>query len=327
MEGFVKKILIKTLVVSVFVLLLPFILTILLSSKKKSPASLETMKFMINHEVNGKEERLDFDKYLMGVVAANMPAGYDMEALKAQAVIVRTYALYNMYLLSSEDGHNQNEFITEELGLSFIELSEMKHFWKTQDYKSYFAKIENAVYGTKNEILIYNNNLILPVFFNTGSGFTRSAAEAWGVDIPYLKSVDSKQDVTSTNYLRITEYSIPDFIEALEKQYLDINISEKDIFNKVQVTKRDSNDYVTEIIVGSHTISGEEFAKILRLNSSHFYIENYNGIVRIVCNGAGHGIGLSQYGSNVMAKEGHTYKDILYHYYSGVNLVSIKEDN
>jgi stage II sporulation protein D len=323
--GHVKKILLKTLIASIFVLLLPFILTILLSNSQKSPGSLETMKFVINHKVNEKEEPLDFNKYLIGVVAANMPAGYHIEALKAQAVIARTYALYNMYLLSSEEGHDSQTFTTDELGLSYMELSEMEQFWKAQDYKLYFSKIENAVYDTSNEILIYHDALILPVFFNTGCGLTRNASDAWGVDIPYLKSVDSKQDVTSTDYLKIKEYSVADFIAALEKQYLDINISEDTLHNDVKITKRDSTDYVTEINVGSHTISGEEFAKVLGLGSSHFYIEDYNGMVRIVCNGAGHGIGLSQYGANVMAEENHTYKDILYHYYLGVSLVTMKE--
>lgn len=317
-----KKILIKTVIVCLVVLLLPFILTLLLSNHNHLNNSLEAMSFEIYYEVDGTEEKLDFEQYIIGVVAANMPVGYDMEALKAQAVIARTYTLYNLSMLS-EETQNDERFNTSELGLSYIDLSQMEQFWGSEDYKAYFTKLENAVYATQYEVLVYDDALILPVFFDTGSGYTRTALEAWGIDIPYLVSVPSKQDVTSTNYLKITEYSISDLISLLEKYYTDLDISEDTFFKDVQVEERDSTDYVTTINLGSQTVSGEEFAKVLGLNSNHFYIEDYEGKVRILCNGVGHGVGLSQYGANAMAGEGYSYKDILNHYYTGAQLIKI----
>ena len=316
-----KKLLLKTMIVAVVVLFIPFILTIFFN-KRSDSSSLEAMDFSIYYETNGTRNKLSFDEYLLGVVAANMPAGYHMEALRAQSVIARTYALYNISLLSKKD-KDKFEFTTSELGLSYINLNSLEQFWGQADYKTYFSKLENAVYSTKDEVLVYQNDLILPVFFDTGSGYTRSASDAWGVDIPYLISVSSKQDVTSTNYLKISEYEVSDIIQLLKKYYTDLKLQEDQFFEELSVISRDSTDYVLKIDLGSLTVSGEEFAKVIGLPSNHFYIEEYEGKVRIICNGAGHGVGLSQYGANAMAEEGNSYHDILKHYYSGIDFTNL----
>jgi len=316
-----KRILFKLLAVSIFVLLLPFILTLIISDKSRL-RSIETMDYTIYYEQNGIRQMLDFDRYLIGVVAANMPAAYHVEALKAQAVIARTYALYNIALLS-EENPGKKEFSTSELGLSYIDPDEMERYWGSENYISYFSKLENAIYATEDEIMVYDNDLVLPVFFGTGTGYTRSAKEAWGVDIPYLISVPSKQDVTSVNYLRITEYEPSVLIGILKQKYPSADIKEDTFFRDVTVAERDSTGYVTKINLGSITVSGEEFAKVLGLNSNNFYIEDYEGTARIICTGVGHGVGLSQYGANAMAEEGHSYKEILTHYYTGVKIINI----
>jgi stage II sporulation protein D len=322
-EPFMKKILIKTVVVSLLVLVLPFLLT-LLFTHDKSAASLESMDFAIYYEVDNSKEELSFDEYLIGVVAANMSAGYHIEALKAQAVIARTYALYNIALLTKEDP-DKDSFTTSELGLSYISLDKLKNFWGDDNYSTYFSKLENAVVATKDEVILYEEDLILPVFFDTGSGFTRNAEEAWGISIPYLVSVASKQDVTSTNYLSIDEFEVKELIDLLEKYYEDLSLKEDSLFEDVKVTSRDSTGYVIQIDLGSLTVSGEEFAKVLGLASNHFYIEEYEGKARIICNGSGHGIGLSQYGANAMAEEHTSYPDILRYYYSGTEIVNLSE--
>lgn len=318
-----KKIIYKLAVVSIIVLLLPFILTLIFTNKENNN-SLETMDFNIYYEKNGVRQVLDFDQYLIGVVAANMPAGYHIEALKAQAVISRTYALYNIALLL-EETPNKKDFTTSELGLSYIDLDEMELYWGSDNYVNYFTKLENCVYGTRDEVIVYDEDLILPVFFGTGTGFTRNAQEAWGVDIPYLVSVSSKQDVTSIHYLRITEFEPSVIVGILKQVYPSEEISENTFFSDLSIVNRDSAGYVTAINLGSHSLSGEEFAKVLGLNSNHFYIEDYEGKARVVCTGVGHGVGLSQYGCNAMAEEGFKYNEILSHYYTGVNLINISK--
>jgi stage II sporulation protein D len=323
MEYDMKKILIKTVIVCLLVLVLPFLLT-LLFTHKESDASLKTMDFTIYYEVNDSKEKLSFDEYLIGVVAANMSAGYHIDALKAQAVIARTYALYNIALLT-KDEPDKTTFATSELGLSYISLDKLKDFWGDENYSTYFTKLENAVIGTKDEVILYEEDLILPVFFDTGSGYTRNASEAWGISIPYLISVSSKQDVTSTNYLSIDEFEVEELITLLEKYYHDTSLSEDSFFQEVEVAVRDSAGYVTQINLGSLTVSGEEFAKVLGLASNHFYIEEYEDQVRIICNGSGHGIGLSQYGANAMAEDTTSYTDIIKYYYTGTTITNLTD--
>jgi stage II sporulation protein D len=318
-----KKILLKTLIVSITVLLLPFILTLLVKHNS-SDAFLQTMNYSVYYEINGEKEALSFDSYLMGVVAATMPAAYHTEALKAQAVIARTYALYNMSKLS-ESSPGKSRFSIAELGLPYCSPDSLKNYWGEENYSDNYSKLENAVYKTKDKVLLYQNTLILPLFFRTGSGYTRNASEAWGVEVPYLVSVPSKQDVTSTDYLTIQEYDLPDIITALTKYYTDITLTTEHFFEEVTVASRDSAGYVTKMNLGTLTVSGEEFAKVLGIASNHFYLEDDNNKVRIICNGSGHGIGLSQYGANAMASEERTYSDILTYYYTDTVLADLSK--
>jgi stage II sporulation protein D len=318
-----KKILLKTLIVSVTVLLLPFILTLLVK-QNSSDAFLQTMNYSVYDEENGVRETLSFDTYLMGVVAAAMPATYHAEALKAQAVIARTYALYNMSELS-ESSPGKTRFSIAELGLPYCSPDSLRDYWGAEAYSDNYSKLENAVYKTKDKVLLYHDTLILPLFFDTGSGYTRNASEAWGVEVPYLVSVPSKEDVTSTNYLSIREYELPDLITALTRYYDNISLTTDKFFEEVTVASRDSAGYVTKMNLGGQTVSGEEFAKVLGISSNHFYLEDYNNKARIICNGAGHGIGLSQYGANAMAGEDRTYSDILTYYYTDTVLADLSK--
>ncbi len=320
-----KKVLTKSLIVCVGVLVFPFVITLMLSSSSKDSGFFDHMDFEIYSEKNGVKEKLDFNDYLIGVIAANMPAGYHLESLKAQAVIIRTYALHNISLLAEEDP-GKKKFTSSELGLSYIDLNDMDQYWGSDEYLNYFTKLENSIYGTQGQVLTYNSELILPVFFYTGSGFTRSASEAWGIDIPYLISVSSKKDVTSIDYLKITEHDVGEIVQLINGYY-DINILEDEFFNSVKVASRDSVGYVTRVDLGKQTVSGEEFAKVIGINSNHFYIEDYEGMVRIICTGVGHGIGLSQYGANAMADDGYPYKEILAHYYPGTKLSEYKSND
>ncbi len=318
-----KRIIMKTIIGCLVVFGVPFLLTALFNNDRFKGSSNDTTDFTIYYEVNGSREKLSFDEYLIGVVAANMSTGYEMEALRAQAVVARTYALYNIALLN--ESSSKSNFTTSELGLSYLGRDELKDYWGEDNYSEYYVRLENAINSTKDKVILYDNNLILPVFFDTGSGFTRNASEAWGISVPYLVSVSSKQDITSINYLSIKEYEVDDLIALLDKYYADLSLSEKDFFDEVSVANRDSAGYVTKINLGSRTVSGEEFAKVIGLASNHFYIEDYEDKVRIICNGSGHGLGLSQYGANALAEEGSSYDEILSYYYTGITLADLSK--
>lgn len=166
----------------------------------------------------------------------------------------------------------------------------------------------------------------MPVFFNNGSGYTRNAKEAWGVDIPYLVGTTSKQDISSSNYIKISEYSYFELASRLNSYFINANLSEASLMNDIIVIERDSIGYVTEVQIGDMEISGEEFAYALELNSNNFYFEEYNEKVRFICTGMGHGVGLSIYGANIMAKEGFKYDEILHHYYKDINIINLYKD-
>lgn len=319
-----KKTIRKTLLISTIVLFLPFILTIFFSTEKKNNLSLHALKFDIYYEQDGSKEWIDLDHYLIGSVAATMPAGYYMDALKAQAIIQRTYTLYNVLLLQQKYP-SKTEFSTSELGLPYLSLKDLEQYWEGESYTTYFSKLENAVMGTKHLILTYKNQLILPVFFETGNGTTRSALDAWGKDVPYLQSVSSKQDITSIHYLKITEYDPNTLGSILSAYYEEFDYQNGSFFESVLIQERDTVGYVTKVQVGDMQVSGEEFAKVLNINSSNFYIEHYNDNARIICTGVGHGIGLSQYGANAMAQEGSSYEQILHHYYRNIDIVDLSK--
>jgi stage II sporulation protein D len=116
-------------------------------------------------------------------------------------------------------------------------------------------------------------------------------------------------------------------MDLLNRYYTNLSLSEETFFDDVVITSRDSAGYVLQIDLGDLTVSGEEFAKVLGLPSNHFYIENYEGNIRIVCNGAGHGVGLSQYGANAMAENGSTYSEILAYYYTGIDLMNLSGED
>lgn len=327
-----KKIITKIAILILIILFLPYVITIFFYDVKESSENLteqnsnENMITTMNqnfskeestiiYKENGEEVVLNLDNYIMGAIAANIPANYELETLKAQAVIVRTYALKSMEHL--ENSGNKS-LTTSDIGLPYTNIEDMNETWG-DNYESNYKKIENAVYATKNEVITYNNDLIEPLFHEVSVGKTRSSLEAFLEERPYLISVDSSLDVTSSDYMKITEETTGNVLERITAKYEKVNVSKEEFFDQINVTSRDSLGFVKEIHIGSLTLTGEEFANMMKLNSSNFYIENYEGNVRFICKGKGHGVGLSQFGANEMAKK-KSYKEILTHYYTNTNI-------
>lgn len=306
-----------TILLLLIVLFLPFLLSLAGSKKKADIFSYDTITITCSSQ-SGLHE-MDFETYLIGVVAACMPAGYELEALKCQAVIARTYALYQINHLTTIYG-TKDCYDVNELSLPFLYLDDLENIWGSEQYLTYYSRIENAVYATRQETITYKNHLILPMFFSNGCGYTRDMSDLSSVDYPYLVSVSSEADKNSTNYMKITEHSIDSMIEILQKYNPRLTITEDNFFQEVMVDKRDSIDYVLEVNVQGTILTGEEFAHLFSLPSSHFTLEPYQDGVRIVTIGIGHGIGFSQYGANEMAKNKSSYEEILCHYYANIQI-------
>ena len=275
------------------------------SSKDKSISKQEDTysKQVTIYRSNGNVVSMDLEEYLIGVVGAEMPASFQMEALKAQAVVARTYALK---LLAS--GKKLTDTVSTQV---YKDNNALKKLWGNS-YSTYYQKIKGAVTSTKGVSVYYQGNYINALYHSTSNGKTEDASMVWGNSVPYLKSVDSKWDIQASSYLREIKEDFTNVLNLLGISS-DTNI-------QFEVISRDESGRVEKIKVGDKIFDGVTFRNLLKLRSTDFSITVINNQVSITTKGYGHGVGLSQYGANGMAQEGYTYKEILKHYYTGVEV-------
>lgn len=255
---------------------------------------------------NGNIEKYELEEYIIGVVGAEMPASFNKEALKAQSVVARTYALKSI--------KNNKQLTSDNSTQNFKDNNELKKIWGSS-YNTYYNKIKSAVLETKGLYLSYNNDYVDAVYHSTSNGNTEDAVYVWGNSVPYLKSVSSQYDNTNKNYNSTITLTYNEISNKL-KNSIDSNI-------KFNIISRTSGNRVKEIEINGTTYSGVEFRKLLNLRSADFSIENNGANIVISTNGYGHGVGMSQYGANGMANNGSSYTDILLHYYTGVSIKNI----
>ena len=255
---------------------------------------------------NGNIEKYELEEYIIGVVSAEMPASFNKEALKAQSVVARTYALKSI--------KNNKQLTSDNSTQNFKDNNELKKMWGI-NYNTYHNKIKSAVLETKGLYLSYNNDYVDAVYHSTSNGNTEDAVYVWGNSVPYLKSVSSEYDNTNKNYSSSITLTYNEISNKL-KNSIDSN-------TKFNIISRTSGNRVKEIEINGTTYSGVEFRKLLNLRSADFSIENNGANIVISTNGYGHGVGMSQYGANGMANNGSSYTDILLHYYTGVSIKNI----
>ena len=249
---------------------------------------------------NGKIINLELEEYVLGVVGAEMSASFNIEALKAQAILARTYALKSI-----KNGKKLTDTVSTQ---AYKDNSELQKLWKN-DYTKYYEKIKKAVNETKGKVILYNNEYIDAVYHSTSNGKTENSKNVWKNILPYLVSVDSSWDKNVKSYKKETIFEINEFCNILK---LDVEepITYEIIHNE---TGR-----VRQITINNKTFSGTEFRNLLKLRSADFEIEINDEKVKVTTYGYGHGVGMSQYGANEMAKQGYSYIQILKHYYTGV---------
>ena len=253
-------------------------------------------------------EQIDLEEYLIGVVSSEVPVYFEEEALKAQAVASRTYALKQM-----ENNKNESYDVTDNiLSQVYSTNEELKNKWK-ENYDEYYNKIKNIVNKTKGEYLSYNDDYIYAFFFSTSNGFTEDNINVFGADLPYLKVVDSSFDEKETpNFLVTTSFSKEEFYNLLGISYS----------NNLKITNIEttSSNRIYSLEVNGNYFKGRDFQKKLSLRSNDFTIEEKENEIIITTKGYGHGVGLSQYGANALAKKNKTYQEILKYYYQGVEI-------
>lgn len=254
--------------------------------------------------INVKEKNLylDLENYVVGVVAGEMPALFQEEALKAQAVAARSYVL-------SKEKEGNYEVSASTSDQVFLTSYEMKEKWQN-DYDEYYNKILNAVKKTTGEVLTKDNKILKAFYFSMSNGYTENSKDVFGEDL--TQSVESPFEISLSNFEIVKEFSKSELLEKLGVDNLNIENQQ------ISETKHTSS-----IIIGGKEFSGIEVRKLLNLRSTDFEIKQVGENFNIITRGYGHGVGMSQYGANELAKSGKSYKEILAYYYKNTKLVNL----
>lgn len=273
----------------------------------------ETVRLLKDGEVT----ELSVHDYLVGVVAAEMPASFELEALKAQAVAARTYL--RRYTEQGSRHENADICADADCCQAYMSEDELKTAWG-DGYGKYAEKIEKAVTKTDGQYLSYEGEAVLAAFHSSSAGRTESSAAVWS-DVPYLVSVSSPEDAdTVPNYvssLSVCDIDFRDTVLYLHPE-ADFTGASDDWIGKVSYT---DGGRVDSIVIGGVSIRGTELRSLFSLRSTAFEISKTEDGFTFTVTGYGHGVGMSQYGANTMAKDGKTYREILAHYYPDTTLI------
>lgn len=259
-------------------------------------------------------EDIPLESYVAGVVSSEMSPDFEPEALKAQSLAARTYIVD--HLLHQDDGQESDVTDTTQHQV-FKNDNELKKQWGSK-YDENMKKVKAAVTATKGEILTYKDAPIFPAFFSTSNGYTENSEDYWDDELPYLRSVESPWDEDSPKFLDQQTFTIDQI-----KEKLAVDLPNQEPLG-IDVTRTDSQR-VKEIDLAGNKLSGREVREKLELQSSDFTIKQKNDHLIFTTKGYGHGIGMSQYGANSMAKEGKTYQEIVKYYYSDVQVGTVTD--
>lgn len=273
-----------------------------LKSPWQRPAipSAQTVRLLLS---DGQVASLGLEDYIYGVVCAEMPASFEPEALKAQAVAARTYALRKL----SSGTHAPDAQLCADPACCQAYIARDPESWGDQA-QVYGDKLRQAVSATAGEVLTQDGTLIDAVFHASSSGYTAPAQEVWGAAVPYLVSVSTPETVDNVPNLQEER--------AFTAQELESLLGSAKLG---EVTYGDWGG-VTAMEVGDKRLSGPEVRQRLGLRSARFTVEKRDGAFVFTTVGYGHGVGMSQQGANLMAKAGSDYREILGHYYPGTQL-------
>jgi stage II sporulation protein D len=262
-------------------------------------------------------ERVPLELYIAGVVASEMPAEFELEALKAQALAARTYLIRRMVERDFSDTPEGAWVVDTEQHQVYQNNDELMERWGA-DYTAYMNKIISAVIDTQGLVLTYEGRPIQATYFSTSNGFTEHSEDYWGTALPYLQSVPSPWDFISPRYTEQQSFSIDELIAQLQlSEAMPVSAAGT---SYLAILSRTEGNRVRQARIGNQHFSGKEIREALGLSSSDFRWQLQDNRVIIQTLGWGHGVGLSQWGAHGMAQEGATAKEIVKHYYQGIEV-------
>ncbi len=288
----------------------------------ETPQDTKYATVKLLHTNTGDVEELSIDEYLYGVVSSEMPASYEIEALKAQAIVARTYTIYQII---NNNSKHENADICDNYACcqAWISKEERMEKWESEVAEENWNKIQEAVNLTSGKIIIYNGEPINAFFHSNSGGITESSLNIWGgIDYPYLKSVETSGENEYSQYSSEVSLTKEELLNKVKTKYPDceIDYTKEDCIKIEELT---TSGRVKNIKIGNKSIAGTEIRTILGLKSTNFTVTiNENNVVFNVI-GYGHGVGMSQTGADALAKTGANYEMIIKHFYTDVEIVDI----
>ena len=267
---------------------------------------------------SGKTEEMPLEKYIIGVVGAEMPASFPLEALKAQAVAARTYAVRHMTAFGGS-GCSGADICTDSGCCQSYKSTEQLREKFGGEAERYMDKLRQAVYETEGEYAAYNGEPIEALYHSSAGGRTEDAQNVFSAALPYLVGVDSPGEETAGKYAAEVRVSLGEFTNRVNKKWPAARLKKNRLGEQVRVVSRYDSGRVKELKLNKVTVSGRELRRLFDLNSANFTLSIGEGVT-IRTRGYGHGVGMSQYGARAMALEGAGYEEILKHYYTGINI-------
>ena len=307
----------KITIAAVFLFLVPYIITVFMNGshmKKDTNSSLKQVKV----QSGNSWKKVPLEEYFIGILAKEIDVAYEEEALKAQAILTRT----NIYREISE---NKETIFPGE----YMTYREMEKAWGKQEAQEIRKRLQKVMEETDEKIVMYEGKPALAPFHRLSNGSTRDGTEVFGNDsYPYLRKKDCPKDVESKlelqaltlTYEEVKEYCRP-FLLAVDKKESERKFTAEDF----EITKVDSSGYVIKIRIGGNIYSGEKFREALDLPSGCFMLQDQEGSLKITTKGVGHGVGMSQYTANEMAKEGKNCEEILSYFFEGTERRQVAE--
>ena len=300
----------KIIIFILLVIFIPFFIAVIYNRNYKEIELnyINTTYIRVKRLSSGKIETIPIEEYIVGVLAGEMPIDFEMEALKAQAVASRSYALKRI----EYNKDKEYDVVDSIMNQVYLDNDYLHEAWG-DNYIKNINKLRKAVNSTIDEYLTCNDEVIDAMFFSTSNDYTEDSGNVFNFTVPYLLSVDSPWDKeVSSAYITNRNIPLTEFYDKLSLEY-DKNLN-------IEITKRSSTNRILLLKINNKEFKGTELYNRLSLRSTDFTIELKGDYLTITTKGYGHGVGMSQYGALGMAKKGYTYKEILSHYYSNTEL-------
>lgn len=323
-----KKSFIIILIVILFIFLIPLIFTNkrVVDTSTNNNIDLEVVDFNYSeyseikllHKDTDEVEEVKLDDYIACVVSAEMPVSYELEALKAQAIVARTYTIYK--ITTSKKHDNADICDKSTCCQAWISKENRLKRWKESDAQNNWNKIIRAVNETAGKIVTYNNKPINAFFHANSGGKTEIPFYVWGGSgYPYLQVVETSGEDAYSQYSSEAEFTKKELEKKIREKHSDfeIDLEENDC---IEIKERDSSNRVVTVKIGNLNLSGVETRTLLGLRSANFTVDISNNKVNFKVIGYGHGVGMSQTGADALAKQGKNCEEIIKHFYSGVEI-------